>query len=721
MVDRRHQRKYYGNSFIHIILIAMIFVTVSHANDSSKMEKNAMVCAEFLTCQKCARHVFCSWSLDLQKCLVTPPTLGNLTVNIEAHCPQFSVPKKSVLRDELFSYTVVVSNDQNNFVKFLQDRTITCHLDEEKLPGYVLNDEIKCDTKRLAAQRNKRFKALMIYHYYITIDDGIILRYNNESDNYFVYYDHECDSTSRDDECVTCAWNEYGYKNYYKRCSVRNRCVGQYEYYARWHANNYTAVMAAGDADGGVRLECPEAEILSVDPMTAPWLGGTTVRFTVVNHRVMAEGKEVSVTVAGRECTEPKMWPMQDDKRVTGISCTMMPAAVTDRRRNHEGPVRVQYTGDQPKVTVTSALVVGLVDPVIADMSPRCGPATGGTMLRIAGRYLDAGTTLRVSVGDYANCEPVALYPDLLLCVTGPAVVAGPTAARINVVFDGQLSKYVGDGSVVFTYAAVPALDAGQSLQGIASGGTAVQLRGRHFSCLRYAMLYVHHGERLHYTSCRLVNDTLAVCRAPKLPYGHVDSAASLKYGLRVQDPEYHEMDLSPPRDPHGYSLHPDPVLVDFVTDGRTVTINGRDLDRGYRWQDDLTVRFRGSGGGCDVTFTDHRRIVCVPSNPSAADLDAVPGVIVTIGDTFAYVVKRKADGRNRGRNSGPPENVVTGVKIVCLIAIAIACIAVYRTKAKHRAGATAAAAAAAACNNSNTTITTDHTSVASSVGYRIN
>ncbi|CAH1732598.1 unnamed protein product [Aphis gossypii] len=721
MVQRGCQRKYNENSFIHRVLITMIFISVSRANDSLKMENYAMVCSEFLECQKCAKHALCSWSLDQQRCLITPPNLGNLTVNVEGHCPQFTVPKKSVLRDELFSYTVVVSNDKNDFVRYLQDRKITCHLDDERLAGYVLNDEIKCNTKRLAAQRDKRFKALMIYHYYITIDDGIILRYNNDSDNYFVYYDHQCNGTTRDDECVTCAWNEYGYKNYYKRCSARNRCVGRYEYYAKWHVGNYTAVMDHADGGGGVRLECADAEIRSVDPMTAPWLGGTTVRFTVVNHHVMAEDKEVSVTVAGRECSEPKMWQLPDDPQLTAVSCTVMPAAATDRHRNHEGPVRLQYTGDPPKVTVTSALVVGLVDPVITDMSPRCGSAAGGTVLRIGGRFLDAGTTLRVSVGDYATCQPVALFPDQLLCVTGPAAVTGPTAARVNVVFDGQLSKYVGDGSVVFTYAAVPALDPGQSLQGIASGGTAVQLRGRHFSCLRYAMLYVHHGERLHYTSCRLVNDTLAVCRAPKLPYSHVDSASSLKYGLRVQDPEYREMDLSPPRDPHGYSLHPDPVLLDFTTDGRAVTINGRDLDRGYRSQDDLIVRFRGSGGVCNVTFADHRRIVCTPSNPSVADLDAVPGVIVTIGDTFAYVVKRKTDGRSRGRNRGPPDNVVTGVKVVCLIAIAIACVAVYRTKAKHRVGATAAAAVAVSSNNRNVAATTAAVNTRATVGYRNN
>ncbi|XP_022164951.1 plexin-A3-like [Myzus persicae] len=704
MVNHGRQRSYYERYFIHRIIITMVFVSLSHAT-SSKLENNSTVCSEFLSCLKCAKHASCSWSLDIQTCIMTPSNLGNLTVNIEGHCPQFSILKNSVLRDELFSYTVAVSNDKNNFVKFLQGHKITCNLEEEELEGYILNEEIKCNTKKLTAQRDKRFKALMIYHYHITIDDNIILRFNNDSDNYFMYYDHECNRSWRDEECVTCMWSGYGYKNYFKRCSTENRCVGQYEYYGKWRLNNYTAVTT-GDVgiDGGVRLECPEAEIRSVEPMTAPWLGGTTVRFSVVNHHILAEGNEVAVTVAGRECSEPKTRRMASGA-VTSISCTMMPAANTDRRRNHEGPIRLLYTGDLPKVSITSALVIGLVDPVITDMSPRCGPATGGTMLRIGGRFLNAGTTLRVSVGDYATCDPVAIYSDLILCRTNPASVDGPTAARVNVVFDGQLSKYVGDGSVVFTYAAVPALDPGQSLQGIASGGTAVQLRGRHFSCLRYAMFYVRHGERVHYTSCRLVNDTLAVCRAPKLEYGRGSAVMSLKYGLRVQDPEYREMDLLPPRDPHGYSLHADPVFVDFVTDGRTLTINGRDLDRGYRPQDDLTVRFRGSGGMCDVTSTDHRRIVCVPStNGSVTDLGTVIGVIVTIGDTFACVVKRKADGRSRGLGGGPPDGVVTGVKIVCLVAIAMACIAVYRTKARHRVGATASAASAA-CTNPTTAV----------------
>jgi len=220
-------------------------------------------------------------------------------------------------------------------------------------------------------------------------------------------------------------------------------------------------------------------------------------------------------------------------------------------------------------------------------------------------------------------------------------------------------------------------------------------------------MFYVRHGERVHYTSCRLVNDTLALCRAPKLEYGRGSAITSLKYGLRVQDPEYHEMDLLPPRDPHGYTLHPDPVFLDFVTDGHTLTINGRDLDRGFRPQDDLTVRFRGTGNVCDVTSTDRQRIVCVvTTNASVTDLATVIGVIVTIGDTFACVVKRKADSRSRGLGGGPSDSLVAGVKIVCLIAIAIACIAVYRTKARHRVGATArASAASAACNHPTTAV----------------
>lgn len=636
-------------------------------------------------------------------------------MNIEGHCPQFSILKSSVLRDELFSYSVAVTNDKNNFMKFLQGRKITCNLEEEKLAGYVLNDEIKCNAKKLTAQRDKRFKALMIYHYHITIDNDIILRFNNDSDNYFVYYDHECNKSLRDEECVTCVWSGYEYKNYYKRCSSKNQCVGLYEYYGKWHTKNYTEV-ATDDINNGsnVHLECPEAEIRSVDPMTAPWLGGTMVRFTVINHHILAEGKEVAVTVAGRECSEPKTrW--LSSQVMTVISCTMMPAVNIDRRRNHEGPIRLMYTGDPLKVSVTSALVIRLVDPVITDMSPRCGPAAGGTILRIGGRFLDTGTSLRVSVGDYATCDPVAIYPDLILCRTNPAMVDGPTAARVNVVFDGQLSKYVGEGSVVFTYAAVPALDARQSLQGIVSGGTAVQLRGRHFSCLRYAMFYVRHAERVHYTSCRLVNDTLAVCRAPKLVYGRGGATTSLKYGLRVQDPEYHEMDLLPPRDPHGYNLHADPVIVDFVTDGHTVTINGHDLDRGYQPQDDLTVRFRGSGNPCNVKSTDRHRIVCVSStNTSTIDLETASGMIVTIGDTFTCVVKRKADDQERGLSGSPPESVVSGVKIVCLIAIAIACVAVYRTKARHRIGATASSAVAAAFINPTT-------NTPNTVGYRTN
>lgn len=643
-----------------------------------------MICSEFLTCPNCAKHASCSWSLEFQTCIFTSPNLGNLTVNIEGHCPRFLVQKKSVLRDEIYSYTVTVSNDKNNFIKFLQQRKITCNFEQDKLEGLVINNEIKCNVNKLTALRDKRFKSLMIYHYHITFDNDIILRFNSDSDNYFMYYDHECDSP-KDEECVTCKWNGYGYKNYYKRCSSNNQCMGLYEYYAKWHMKNYTRVSISDiDQDGGVRLECSEVEIRTVEPVTAPWLGGTMVKFGVINHHIVGEGKDLAVTVAGRECTEPKARSEPVDG-VTMITCAMLPVANTDHGRIREGPVRLQYISDSPKITVISALIVDLVDPVITDISPRCGPAAGGTMLRISGRFLDAGKTLRVTVGDYVACEPIVLYPDLIVCRMGKSMVSGPTATRLKVVFDGQMSKDVGDGSVVFTIAAVPALEPGQSPNGIASGGTTVQLVGRHFSCLRHAMLYVRHGERKHYTGCRLVNDTLAVCRSPKLIYGHggiYGGAASLQFGLRVQDSEYHESDLSSPRDPYSYSLHADPVLVDFVTDGHTVTINGHDLNRGYQPRDDLAVRFRSSSHVCEVTSINSRRIVCVSYSTSETDLAKVGSVVVTIGDTFTYVVKRKVEG---GFGSGPQHSVVMGIKFGVLIAIVVACISLYRKKTKRR------------------------------------
>lgn len=144
----------------------------------------------------------------------------------------------------------------------------------------------------------------MIFFYYVKFNNNsVILRLDNDSDYYVPHYNHEC-GVMRDDDCMTCAWTADGYINYFKRCSSTNRCSGLYQFYDRRYVQNFTTTSTAV---APVLLQCANASVQSVEPVSAPWTGGTVVRITVKNHRILNEKKSVVVTVAGRECVGPKL------------------------------------------------------------------------------------------------------------------------------------------------------------------------------------------------------------------------------------------------------------------------------------------------------------------------------------------------------------------------------------------------------------------------------
>jgi len=596
-------------------------------------------------------------------------------VNIHGHCPQFTIVDSFVNKVHLpFTYKVKVTNDVNGFVKYLGKTNITCSLRGVTYNGTVSEEEdtINCES---ISNDNLEFdeQRLMIYHYSIAID-GVPLRIDDGVNNYFtVYNSHYCDIANKTKDCVACSWDSELDTFYYKWCSAANMCTGLFEYYDRrnlttfadttaddQHNEDSTAAPLPGS--GPPVGACSDMTIQSVEPLTAPWSGGVTLVITVKNHDVLSESRKVTVTVAGRDCVYPKT--------VNGetISCTVGPPKPDD---SATGPVRVEYG----PLRLTSAQTFQFVYPEPTSLSPTCGSISGGTLLHITGRYLDAGSMATVFVGP-ANvpCELVARYEDRMLCVTGPS--DGPATGAVTIVFDKFLRRKVGVNStatlpfkpaVEFVYAGDPVLDAKQPFSGIVSGGTYIPVRGRHLACVVNATLYVDDQDGVrHYAGCAVRNDTFMDCRSPALDAPRLstagakgkakakatatDDASSLNFGFRVRFAD-HALDLSPQPDFPGYRLYADPVFTDFETDGRNVTINGRHLDRGYLPSVDLVIRLRNAKGTpCTVIDAQRRRIVCErpPSSPTDGD---VREIYVTVGRVFGRTVKKinKTDKRRVG------------------------------------------------------------------------
>lgn len=650
-------------------------------------------CSGLNRCQKCtSQGTSCVWSLERQACFADYGKRLSLAVRKKTDCPQVtSVTRVTYAAYLPYVYKVQVSNDVTGFMAFLEDVQVSCVILDVTRPAQVFNDTISCapvDKSDLGFDHQR----LMTYHCYVTFGDGdTILRLDDSADSYFAVYDEFYYGYPMDAEsCVACVWDVGHYAYHYKWCSSRNVATGRYLYYVGYSDTDRNAAMPADDrlaATVPASSGCEDVRVRFVEPSSALWTGDVRIKVMVSNHLILADGGEVRVTVAGRACARPT-----STVRGTGVTCVLTapgPGEVPPRTAYVSGPVIISYGASS--LTVVSAQTFRLVYPEITDVSPSCGPLTGGTLLTVRGRQLNAGRLVTVTVTAAADgestesssssssvpCEVVARYVDRILCVTGPSDRAAVGVVRA--LFDGKLLVQDGpDGPLTFTYGAEPALTAGQRFEGIASGGTAAPVRGTGFTCVRDAVMYVDRDgvRRLAASHCRPVNDTFMVCDTPRLdgPTGAGDSPERLRFGFHVRHADGHVSDMPPQPDTDGYVAHSDPVLVDFSVSatGQTVMISGLHLGRGYRAADVAVVGFANnlSSVVCNVAAITRRHIVCKTASPS--DLNGVPTLVVTIGDRFTRTVHSTA-------YRSPSFGILFFVTVLVLIALVYYCY--YKSK----------------------------------------
>lgn len=332
-----------------------------------------------------------------------------------------------------------MKNDLKGFTAFLRDAcTIACNFGEFSSPGHVIGDnKIECAAVTRYELEPPRMVATTtidgaapssIHHCHVTFN-GTILRLDDDSDYYFSFFDQNRDcggANGTDSECVACTWSTDRVVQHLRRCSIANRCTGPVEWYDARAADDFAALAAREDGgreNGSVPIACSAASVLSVEPLSAPWAGGVTVKITVNNHHILAENRTVAVTLAGRYCAYPQM---------TGdtIACTVAPTARTDEPS--QGPVVVSYGGNgHHTFTVASTQRFQFVMPEVLDVSPRCGPLEGGTVLTVVGKNLNTGSTVHVSLGENRTCRLIEQQENRILCVTGPATEPGYSEASV--------------------------------------------------------------------------------------------------------------------------------------------------------------------------------------------------------------------------------------------------------------------------------------------------
>lgn len=687
-------------------------------------QSNETVCRMFKTCADCtAVSQMCQWSLVKQSCneilaaattttMSTMETTKTTETNIRQQqkrqvatainstndpydspgqsqleiqdngsCPTFNVNYTKLVSKEYMLQVVQVDvNNDTSAVGYLTDllnqSRIDCYLNGKTFVGVTAKDghQILCNTTDTKTEYDRRMSITdqpSAITYFSASMNGVPMEFNRVQDHYLaVYRIDECHANvpPSESKCVSCFWDDDVYRYYCRLCIQNDDCTGQYEYCdIRW-LGNFTLANSVDN----VRVRCPDVRIESVDPLYAPWAGGTTVRITVTNNKVLFRNKVVVVTVAGHRCLLPTI-----TTDGTQISCMIAP---TNSSQLNDGPVEVSYVSDLtesslPVLTLQSDQTFYFVDPEISSVQPTCGRMAGGTLLTIRGNFLNAGNTAKAFIGENVTCEITARDQNSVTCVTGSSKT--PAVGDVRLEFDTYLKKYAAQ-SVLFEYTGEPAVDANQTFRGIAMGGTRLPVRGRYFKCIEHPFVHVSYMGIQHTGTCNVMNDTYMECRSPTInrpaPYMVMD----LKFGFQA-DFDKSILKLLPPPGSPDYQLFPDPIYLDFQTDrtGRIVTINGLHLNQGYHLSDDLSIRLRNSTIACNITAVKSQRIVCrapIALRPSSPSLKHGNGnrtnhdiLVVSFGDKLVYEVRRKIPLSYR--NS--PLNLTilfSGITIVSLI-----------------------------------------------------
>lgn len=153
------------------------------------------------------------------------------------------------------------------------------------------------------------------------------------------------------------------------------------------------------DRGNGVWLNrnntCPNPEVLSFFPQLGPWEGGTNITIEGINLGKTYQDIYGGVSVAGMQC-EPYKHLYEKTKKIV---CRVDGPGMDKPRR---GPVIVRVEDFRGE----SKQSYEFVDPAIEAISPKFGPRSGGTLLRLMGRYMNAGSRIQAFI-DELPCEIV--------------------------------------------------------------------------------------------------------------------------------------------------------------------------------------------------------------------------------------------------------------------------------------------------------------------------
>lgn len=376
----------------------------------------------------------------------------------------------------------------------------------------------------------------------------------------------------------------------------------------------------ASDAWLNSTQTCPNPEIHSFQPSMGPWEGHTNVTIRGINLGKTYEDIYGGITVASMRCLPFRELYVHTKE----IVCRVDGPGAADQART--GPVFVQIEGFRGQ----SKTNFEFVDPLITNISPRHGPLSGGTIVKITGNYLNAGSTIRAVIDDLP-CNIIRAGMSEALCITSSS--AKKRNGTLKMIFDDVIREYNG----LFSYVDDPVIvsvesgSAGTKIpKGIPAGGVKISVTGKNLEFIQNPQIYVYHEGKMFMSQCEVLRPSNnMMCSSPTVDVReNIDSERPLmlEYGFLmdnvtgVQNLSQHSF--------NSFLLYPNPIYEEFDEEVKYyksdyLTINGQHLDRASK-ESDVIVQIGNEF--CNVTSLSRQQLTCRPpdSQPAALDEDGV-------------------------------------------------------------------------------------------------
>ncbi|MBN3323605.1 PLXA3 protein, partial [Atractosteus spatula] len=257
---------------------------------------------------------------------------------------------------------------------------------------------------------------------------------------------------------------------------------------------------------GRRNVRCSHPRITKIWPLTGPKEGGT--RVTIVGENLGLHVREIThVRVAGVRCNPVPSEYISAERIVCDMEESLLP--------NPPGGAVELCIGDcVAEFRSQSVQIYNFVTPSFNKVHPDRGPVSGGTVITVSGRHLDAGSSVTVFLGQ-GECQFIRRSVQEIVCQTPPSLAApGPTNIKL----------YIDKAEIIspdthYSYTEDPIVSSMEPGWSILDGSTPITVTGTNLLTIQEPRVRAKYGGVETTNVCHVVNDSVMTCLAPRITY----------------------------------------------------------------------------------------------------------------------------------------------------------------------------------------------------------